>query len=112
MDVPRIDADVDVSRPANVVNVKCASQMIADHAGFLQPGSFLDVDPMNGSDVPYTYYDEGPGQKQLYWHIDHNQNDSSTWADEYGAVAGPVVCPHTGNLVCYGWLADNGGVQP
>lgn len=112
MDVPRIDAEIDVSRPTNVVNVRCVSQMIADHAGFLQPGSFLDVDPMNGSDVPYTYYDEGPGQKQLYWHIDHNQNDSSTWVDEYGAVAGPVVCPHTGNLVCYGWLADNGGVQP
>jgi len=48
----------------------------------------------------------------MYWHIDHGQRDSSLWKDEYGAVAGPVTCLYTGNLVCYGWLADNGSVRP
>lgn len=67
---------------------------------------------MNGT-AGYTRYDGADADpKQLYWHIDHNQKDSSLWRDEFGAVAGPAICGHTGNLVCYGWLADNGNVKP
>lgn len=111
-DTPQILATVNTDKQDNVANVKCVSAMIQQRAGFMSDGQYLPVDPLNGSQ-DYTYYDGGDADpKQLYWHIDHNQRDSSLWRDEFGAEAGPVICRYTGNLVCYGWLADNGNVRP
>ena len=86
--------------------------MIDSRAGFIAEGQSLPVNPRNGTDG-YTYYDEYmENPQQMYWHIDHGQKDSSEWIDKYGAKAGDVICKYTGNLVCYGWLADNGNVKP
>ena len=108
---PRITATVTTSNKNNVPNVKLVEQMIADNAGFMAENQAVAMDPGNGGD--HTEYDEYEQQpKQMYWHIDHGQSDSSLWKDEFGAEAGAAVCKYTGNLVCYGWLADNGNVKP
>ena len=91
--------------------MKLVHEMIDDNAGFMAENQWLPMDPENGT--YHTAYDEfETPSKQMYWHIDHDQTDSSLWKDEYGAEAGPVTCKYTGNLVCYGWLADNGSVKP
>ena len=49
----------------------------------------------------------------LMWHIDAGQRDSSLWVDPAtGKAAGYLKCPSTGMLVMYGWLADNGNLNP
>jgi len=108
---PQITETVEDGDGSNVPNVKLVSEMIGKKAGFMAENQWLPMDPENGA--YHTAYDENePSPKQMYWHIDHNQRDSSTWKDEYGAEAGPAICKYTGNLVCYGWLADNGNVKP
>ena len=109
--VPRITATVQDS-DNNVPNIKFVKTLIADNAGFMAENQYLPMDPGNGS-KGYTVYDGRESDpKQLYWRIDHNQRDSSKWLDEFGVEAGAATCPYTGNLVCYGWLADNGDVRP
>ena len=110
-EIPTIDAEVDPeSRNSNIPNVKCVREMITNQAGYITDSSMLDLDPKNAEG--YTVYDEFEGNKQMYWHIDHGQRDSSLYVDTNGALAGGVTCRHTGNLICYGWLADNGNVRP
>jgi hypothetical protein len=49
----------------------------------------------------------------LMWNIDSGQRDSSRFINpETGEAAGYLSCPETGILVMYGWLADNGNVNP
>lgn len=108
---PVITNTVDTNNKNNIPNIKCVQELIADKAGFISKDQYLNFDPYNSNG--YTKYDgHESNPKQLYWHINHNQRDSSEWIDEYGNIAGSVICNHTGNLVCYGWLADNGNVRP
>lgn len=48
----------------------------------------------------------------MMWNIDSGQRDSSLFLDETGKRAGYVECEETGILVAYGWLADNGNLNP
>jgi len=110
--IPQITVDVNDDNDSNVPNVKLVKQIITDKAGFMAENQYVEMNPENGTSY-HTAYDEYESPpKQMYWHIDHDQMDSSQWKDEYGAQAGPVTCKYTGNLVCYGWLADNGNVKP
>jgi hypothetical protein len=109
---PIISNTVNTGNPNNIPNIKCVKDMIGDYSGFIAEGQYIDYDPGNGRHdyTNYDGYEDNP--KQMYWHIDHNHYDSSEWIDEYGTKAGSVICKYTGNLVCYGWLADNGNVRP
>ena len=109
---PRITANVLTSNDTNVTNVKCVKTMIDDRSGFMTEGQYVNKDPENGGRTGTAYDGDAVDPQQMYWHIDHNQFDSSEWLDEYGAKAGAAICKYTGNLVCYGWLADNGNVRP
>lgn len=110
--VPKITASSIQEQDTNIPNIGFVKTLIANNAGFMAENQYLPKDPGNGSSG-YTVYDgNDPNPKQMYWHIDHNQRDSSEWLDEFGAKAGPATCMYTGNLVCYGWLADNGNVRP
>lgn len=110
-DAPVIINNVNTGNLNNIPNIKCVKEIISDQAGFISEGQYLDFNPGNSNG--YTRYDGYLSEpKQLYWHIDHNQTDSSEWIDEYGVKAGPAICKYTGNLVCYGWLADNGNIRP
>ena len=61
-----------------------------------------------GNNARYTVFD----RNFMHWKIGENQTDSSEYIDTTGYPVGPKVCTHTGNLVIYGWLADNGDVEP
>lgn len=70
---------------------------------------------VNGSETQpsYTAYENSNGHL-YFWKIDHNQKDSSTmlydgmsWARQ-----GEVEIKDSGNLVIWGWLADQGDIDP
>ena len=76
--------------------------------------------PFINDQPSYTAYENSgigdpTGQKHLYfWKIDHNQKDSSTMYYDEMSWARPeyVSIADTGNLVVWGWLADQGEVDP
>ena len=79
-----------------------------DLGNFLSPDTtYIDVNPNN--DTPNTTYDDNFFVK---FQIDQDGRDSSEFIlDPYSDErAGPAFAPATGNMVIYGWLADNGNV--
>jgi hypothetical protein len=47
----------------------------------------------------------------LHFRIDDGGRDSSEFETTDGTAAGYEKCPYTGQLIIYGWLADQGGVM-
>jgi len=84
--------------------------MIDDQSGFVSNSSRVDCKPDNSSG--YTHTEAGDGLMQ--WHIDDGQRDSSLYVPGSvgSAAAGYVRCAATGQLVVYGWCADNGNLLP
>ena len=83
-------------------------EMSRDYGNFLSPKTtFVDSDPQNTT--PNTAYDS---ENFMKWQFDQDGRDSEQFIlDPYSNQrALPVFAKHTGNLVVYGWLADNGNV--
>lgn len=80
--------------------------MIVDTAFCFSPDGKATASPNNSAG--YTT-DDG---NLLMWNIDSGQRDSSLFIDGEGHRAGYVTCPESGMLVAYGWLADNGNLNP
>ena len=91
-----------------LVTKKTAVSIVDADKSYIGPDSTISCTPAN--DGGYTRY----SPNLLEWHFNHGGRDSSEYIPQSGAakVAGYVTCPATGQLVIYGWLADNGGVLP
>lgn len=106
--VPIIDADyskVTVSDKM-VPNVGYVQQLVTNNGDYLTDDMVVVGSPTRSA--RYTVFD----RNFMHWKIGENQTDSSEYIDTTGYPVGPKVCTHTGNLVIYGWLADNGDVEP
>jgi hypothetical protein len=98
-------ADIDDN---DFITREMASETSQDYGNFLSPSTtYVDTDPENST--PNTVFDE---ENFMVWRFDQDGRDSSQFIlDQYSnQKAGPVFAKHTGNLVVYGWLADNGNV--
>ena len=85
-------------------------RLIADSGSFIGNGSNIICDPDNNT--PRTA-EESPDNPLMIWRIPEGKTDSTQYVDEYGIPdSNGVECARTGQLVVYGWLADNGGVLP
>mgnify|MGYP003370721930 FL=1 len=98
-------ADIDDN---DFITREMASETSQDYGTILSPSTtYVDTDPENST--PNTVFDE---ENFMVWRFDQDGRDSSQFIlDQYSnQKAGPVFAKHTGNLVVYGWLADNGNV--
>lgn len=51
-------------------------------------------------------------EKFIHWHFDNGTRDTSQFVWPDGTTHESETCNNNGNLVVYGWLADNGNVLP
>lgn len=108
-----------------VPNVGIVKQMVDDNVIFMSTTSSLvaegnplphhqnpDVDP--GIPESLDYANTIGSGKFYYWQIDDGQNDSSQSIHDSasGSKDGYEEMRDTGNLVVWGWLADNGTPAP
>ena len=102
-----LDGSVSYSPDQLVPNVLKVKDLIDERANFIGSGYVIDGDP--GSDEAPRFTTKS--DEFIYFRMDDNGTDSSKWIDpETSAPAGAVVCPRTGYLTLFGWLADNGNV--
>lgn len=81
--------------------------MINDtNASLFKETSVVEINP--GNDYGMTV----DSDRFMHWHFDNQTRDTAdfTWPD--GTKHESETCDNTGNLVVYGWLADNGNVLP
>lgn len=90
-----------------VPNVMKVKDLIDSRACFIGSDYLVDGDPGNDEAPRFTKKSEN----FMYFRIDDNGVDSSKWIDpETRTEVGYVVCPYSGYLTMFGWLADNGNV--
>jgi hypothetical protein len=89
----------------SIPNVNYVKQMIVDSGSYISQESYIMGDPNNES----TYTTDS--EYFLHFRIDDGGRDSSEFMTTTGEAAGYENCPYTGQLVVYGWLADQGGVM-
>lgn len=99
---------IDLYTPDQMVpNVMKVKDLIDTRACFIGSDCIVDGDPGNEEAPRFTQKSEN----FMYFRIDDNGVDSSKWIDpETRAEAGYEVCPYSGYLTMFGWLADNGNV--
>ena len=90
----------------NVPTVGQVKSLVLNNGDYITDEMIVVGQP--GNNARYTVFD----RNFMHWKIGENQTDSSEYIDTTGYPVGPKVCTHTGNLVIYGWLADNGDVDP
>ena len=102
------------SRPVDQMDVNAlisrsqAVEISRDYGNFLSPKTtYVDSDPDNTT--PNTAFDP---EHFMKWQFDQDGRDSDEFMlDPYSNQrANPVFAKYSGNLVVYGWLADNGNV--
>lgn len=107
--IPTCDARYDASTVNpdgySLPNVNYVKQLIEDNGSYISETSYIMGDPNNES--PYTT----DSDYFLHFRIDDGGRDSSEFVTTTGETAGYEKCPYTGQLVIYGWLADQGGVM-
>lgn len=108
---PKIDGSIELGKDVTVADnmlptVKYVKSLVADNGDYISDNMVVVGSP--GNNARYTVFD----RNFMHWKIGENQKDSSEYIDTTGYPVGPKVCTHTGNLVIYGWLADNGDVDP
>lgn len=100
--------DVSLLGGNDLVSKQQATDISRDFGNFLSPKTtFVDSDPQNTT--PNTVFNQ---EHMMKWQFDQDGHDSEQFMlDPYSNQrALPVFAKHTGNLVVYGWLADNGNV--
>ena len=107
-DVRPTVVQTEISAEENAVaTIGDVERIVTSTSFFFQDSSHATASPDNSSG--YTK-DDG---NLLMWNIDSGQRDSSLFVNpETGLQAGYLICPDTGFLVMYGWLADNGNLNP
>lgn len=99
-DLPALSGNMVVTRDTVV-------KLVDADKSYISLSSSIDCMPDNFGG--YTKGSDG----LLKWHFNPGGRDSSEWAPQRGTEsAGYVRMPSTGQLVVYGWLADNGGLNP
>lgn len=89
------------------VTKKHVEKLIDNGGSFIGSDSEINADPQNST--PNTNEDD----RLLKWIIPDGKNDSTDFVNEYGEKnLNGVECNATGQLVVYGWLADDGSVLP
>lgn len=99
--------NIDTLRANQIPNVKSVKSMLNDNnASLIKPTSVVDANPGNASGMTVD------SDRFMHWHFDNQTRDTAdfTWPD--GSKHEFETCAKTGNLVVYGWLADNGSVLP
>lgn len=111
MQVPKVADSIDYTGDLTVADnmlptVQYVKKLLHNTGDYITDDLIVVGAP--GNNARYTVFD----RNFMHWKIGENQKDSSEYVDTTGYPVGPKVCTHTGNLVIYGWLADNGDVEP
>ena len=78
---------------------------MAHSVGYIGEASIVSAAPNQTAGFTDDY------ENLYHWNIDAGGRDSSEYM-QGGSMVGSLVLSSSGNLVVYGWLADNGDVAP
>ena len=89
-------------------------ELIRKSPTYIGTQSYLSENPlMNGGiDSEQSHFTVDNSSEMLYFHIDDGGTDSSKSVDEFVQSHKMTQCNHTGHLVIYGWLSQQGEVEP
>lgn len=120
---PQLTSTVDPSNNQDFITLKKTNELLNARPEFaFSVNNFVrDGNPFYRASTTVEPLDKGlgyddniPANKFYFWQIDDQENDSSTSNRDRasGSVDGYEEMRSTGNLVVWGWLADNGDVRP